>query len=290
VKYATATAFRQALEQRIQREYQEQGLSHVRLRKLIVFDRFLARLMAVAPEGWVLKGGVALNLRWERHARSTKDLDLGRQGTKEEGADHLIAAASLDLGDFFTFSGERTRKVETMQAGAAARYRMIAELAGRRFDDITVDVGFSDPLVLEPDLVPGVALLEFAGIERLIVPTVALEQHIAEKLHAYTRTYGGGGSTRVKDLVDLVLAGQYDTPHAGRLQLALRGIFKGRGARPIPHHLLTPPDDWAVAYRKLAQEVGLPLGGGASVMRPGYEQVVCFLQPILAGSVPERAK
>ena len=38
------------------------------------------------------------------------------------------------------------------------------------------------------------------------VPAVAIEQHIAEKLHAYTRTYAADmPSSRVKDLVDLVV-------------------------------------------------------------------------------------
>jgi hypothetical protein len=63
MKYTSAPAFRHALEQHINRVQQEHGLPHVRIRKLIVFDRFLARLLAASPEGWVLKGGVALGLR-----------------------------------------------------------------------------------------------------------------------------------------------------------------------------------------------------------------------------------
>ena len=35
---------------------------------------------------------------------------------------------------------------------------------------------------------------------------IPLARHIAEKVHAYTRTYGEGRtSTRVKDLVDIIL-------------------------------------------------------------------------------------
>jgi hypothetical protein len=37
-------------------------------------------------------------------------------------------------------------------------------------------------------------------------PTLPLELQIAEKVHAYTRTYGtDASSTRVKDLIDMVL-------------------------------------------------------------------------------------
>jgi hypothetical protein len=37
------------------------------------------------------------------------------------------------------------------------------------------------------------------------VPALAVELHLAEKLHAYSRVYGTGvQSSRVKDLVDMV--------------------------------------------------------------------------------------
>ena len=50
----------------------------VRLRKLVVFERLLSRLLVVAPERWVLKGGVALDFRFGERARATVGLDLAR--------------------------------------------------------------------------------------------------------------------------------------------------------------------------------------------------------------------
>jgi len=44
VRYETAAAFRQALEQRLLTRSKETGSSLVRLRKTVVFDRLLARL------------------------------------------------------------------------------------------------------------------------------------------------------------------------------------------------------------------------------------------------------
>jgi hypothetical protein len=53
--------FRTALEARLKTAQSEHsGLS--RLRKRVVFERLLARLNVVAPDGWVLKGGFALEL------------------------------------------------------------------------------------------------------------------------------------------------------------------------------------------------------------------------------------
>jgi hypothetical protein len=48
-----------------------------RLRKHVVFERFLARLIEVASGGWALKGAVALNFRLGTVTRTTNDLDIG---------------------------------------------------------------------------------------------------------------------------------------------------------------------------------------------------------------------
>jgi Nucleotidyl transferase AbiEii toxin, Type IV TA system len=290
VRYATAPAFSAALEQRIQRVHVESGLSHARLRKLIVFDRLLARLLAVAPQGWVLKGGVALNLRWERNARTTLDLDLETQADEEEATQYLLAAAARDLGDFFVFAVARTSKLDALRDAAAIRYHVIAELAGRRFDDVTVDIGVGEPLILDPENLAGTEILEFAGIARLSIPTIALEEHIAEKVHAYGRTYQRGGSTRVKDLLDLVLVARNDGPHAGRLRQALAGVFAARNTHPLPVKFPPPPNDWTVPYRRLATEVGLALDARIFDLPTSYEQVAQLLDPILDGTAPDDAQ
>jgi hypothetical protein len=175
-----------------------------------------------------------------------------------------------------------------LRDGAAVRYHVTAQLAGRRFDDVTIDVGFGSMLSPEPDTVPGTELLAFAGIERLEIPTIALEQHLAEKVHAYTRAYESGGSTRVKDLVDIVLAEQFDTPHAGRLMEALRTTFETRGIHTPPVALPRPPGDWLVAYRALAADVGLPADGD-KILDEAHARAASFLQPILDGTARANA-
>ena len=56
MKYTSAAAFRQALEQRLKNEAASAGLGLARLRKRVAFELFLRRLLAVAPNRWVLKG------------------------------------------------------------------------------------------------------------------------------------------------------------------------------------------------------------------------------------------
>jgi predicted nucleotidyltransferase component of viral defense system len=198
MRYATAGAFRTALERRPLATAQQTGLPVMRLRKLVVFDRLLARLLVAAPDRWLLKGGLALDLRLGARARTTKDMDLARRGSEEAATEDLLAAQALDLGDYFTFTTERTDALDALLDGAAVRYRIAAELAGRRFEDVVIDIGFGDPLAQPPDVVQGPALLDFAGIAPIAIPVVSLDQHIAEKIHAYTRTCSGGrASSRV---------------------------------------------------------------------------------------------
>lgn len=151
----------------------------------------------------------------------------------------------MDAGDHFVFVVEKARRLGPRAEGAA-RYRVRAELAGRLFEETVIDVGFSDPFPESIDRLSGPGLLSFADIEPVEVPALPLEEHVAEKVHAYTRTYSDtANSTRVKDLVDLVVVGSFATMDAARLQAGLRKTFDSRGRQPLPERLPPPPADWA---------------------------------------------
>lgn len=77
-RYATAAAFRRALEDRLQDIAGKESVDLQRLRRQVAFDRLLARLFQVGQSPllpWVLKGGYAMELRIKA-ARTTKDIDL----------------------------------------------------------------------------------------------------------------------------------------------------------------------------------------------------------------------
>src|ERR1700676_4578317 len=79
--YTSPQAFKQALKQRLKTE-SSSGVDFSRRRQLLVFDRFLARAVAVFGDAILLKGGLVLELRLER-ARTTKDIDLRLVGSPE---------------------------------------------------------------------------------------------------------------------------------------------------------------------------------------------------------------
>ncbi len=286
MKYATPGAFRTALEQRLLTRAHEADLPIVRLRKLVVFERLLARLLVVAPGRWLLKGALALDLRLSARSRTTKDMDLARYDDEEAATTDLLAAQALDLGDLFTFAIERTGRLDAALEGAAVRYHVAAALDGRPFEDVIVDISFADPVATVPEVLRGPDLLRFAAIDPIAVPAMPIAQHVAEKVHAYTRTYAGDRrSSRVKDLIDLVLIRSAIAFEADRVQGALHATFAGRDTHPLPTALPLPPADWGPAYRRLAREVGLDPD-----LRTGFALAALFLDPILAGTVSDRAR
>ncbi len=278
MRYRTAADFRISLEQRLKNEAETTGIALMRLRKRVAFERLLARLVALESEGWVLKGAYALELRLGLRTRMTKDIDLARPDDEEATTDWLNAASALDLQDFFVFEVRRRPVFDEITDFRAVRYSVKASLDGRPFEQFPVDVGLGEPTWKRVDRLPPSNLLEFAGIAAPHLPLFPLEHHVAEKLHAYTGTYGvdGRASTRVKDLVDLVLVAELTELEAAALRQALGDAFQRRGRESLPEALPPPPDSWAQPYAQLAREVGL-----SPELTAGHAVGGRFLDPIL---------
>jgi predicted nucleotidyltransferase component of viral defense system len=280
VKYTSATAFRQALEQRLKNEAANTGVGVARLRKRVAFELFLRRLLAVAPDRWVLKGALALDFRLAAITRATKDIDLGRDDDEAAATRDITAAQQLALDDFFTFAATRTDELDDTEEFSAVRFHVTAQFAGRTFEQFLVDVGFSDAITWTPDTIQTSDLLAFADIGPLALPAIPLPQHLAEKVHAYTRTYGESQqpSTRPKDLIDILLIESAATIHADALRHALQGTFAERARQPLPSSLPPPPAIWADPYRRLADTVNVE-----GDLTAAFARAAAFLDPVLAG-------
>jgi predicted nucleotidyltransferase component of viral defense system len=280
MKYTSAAAFRQALQERLKNEAASTGLGLARLRKRVAFELFLRRLLVVAPDRWVLKGALALNFRLAIATRSTKDIDLGRDDDEQAAIRDITAAQQLAMDDYFTFAATRTDELEDTDEFSAVRFHVTAQLAGRTFEQFLVDIGFSDTISWTPDTIHTSHSLAFAGIEPLAVPAIPIPQHLAEKVHAYTRTYGESKrpSTRPKDLVDILLIESSATITAEDLRGALQRTFAERARQPLPSSLPPPPTTWADPYKRLATTVEVE-----SDLNAAFTRAATFLDPVLAG-------
>jgi hypothetical protein len=264
-KYATGTAMRAALEERLKQIAGAEGTDLQRLRRQVAFDRFLARLFDSANTQWVLKGGYAMELRF-RLARATKDLDFTVRTTsppsEDAVLDHLQEAGQRDLNDFFSFRvGARMMDLDGAPYGGS-RYPVDAIMAQRTFAKFHLDVGIGD-VVLDPlEHIETRDWFGFAGIPPASVPTIQREQQFAEKLHAYTLPRAGAVNSRVRDLVDMVLLIRSGALNTAVIVEAVRRTFDRRGTHPVPTKLQPPPPDWDKPFQALAEECQLDLSVG----------------------------
>lgn len=140
MKYQSGGSFRRALETRLRDQSLETGMPLVRLRKMVAFDRFLARLMEADPPHWILKGGLVLQLRLGQRARTTKDIDVLYLEAQEEAWETLRNAGRRDIGDWFEFEVDRPSKPRPDTVGVM-RHKVQSRLDGRTFENFHIDVG-----------------------------------------------------------------------------------------------------------------------------------------------------
>ena len=279
--YASPAAFKQALEQRL-RSSAKTGAEFGRKRQLLVFDRFLARIVAVLGDAATLKGGLVLELRLER-ARTTKDVDLRMVGSPEDVLQKLQEAGRKNLGDFMTFEvGPDDDHPEIQNDGMqydGRRFRAECKLAGKLYGQrFGVDVAFGDPMLGEPEAVVAEDVLAFAGIAPPTLRLYPIETHIAEKLHAYTMPRARPNS-RVKDLPDLALLATAQPIEANRLRAALEQTFTFRKTHALPASVPSPIEAWRTPYEAMSREDQLTWATLEDVTRAAR----AFLDPVLAG-------
>ena len=279
--YASPQAFKQALEQRL-RAAAKNGADFARRRQLLVFDRFLARIVAVLGDAVLLKGGLVLELRLER-ARTTKDIDLRLSGSPDDVLAKLQEAGRQDFGDFMAFEVNRDSEQPKIQNDGmqyeGLRFRALCRLAGKQYGQLFgVDVAFGDPILGEPEVATADDVLAFAGIAPPILRLYPIETHIAEKLHAYTMPRARP-NTRVKDLPDIALLATARPLEAARLREALERTFVFRATHPLPRTLPDPPTSWSMPYTEMVRENDLSW----NTLEQLTTTVRTFLDPVLAG-------
>jgi len=277
--YQSGAAFRRALEDRLVQQSQQTRAPLVRLRKLVAFDRFLARLMADAPERWLLKGGLALQLRLGQRARTTQDIDLLLVEPLANIHQALVRAAASDLTDWFEF--EVALPTAPALPGGGMRFLVVSRLDGRPFERFHVDVGIDDPVLEPAEAITLPPVLAFAGLAPTRVRCYPLTQQLAEKLHAYTRPRQHGDNSRVKDLVDFLLLAELGAPSGEALSAAITATFAARQTHDLPSALPQPPSAWEAPFRQQARE----LDWGHQNLPDAFQAASAFLNPVLQQAV-----
>lgn len=247
-------ALRSSLDARLLLLAQERGQDVNRLRRHVTFQRLLRR---VGPD-WVLKGGYLLEVRLGAWARATRDVDLALSEATSDLCEALRTALDSDPdGDHFVFrvTGERAHRGRAADLGGPGAHLSVAAfLAGRPFATIRVDVvarageikGGTEQVTLP-------IVVAEPGWPAVTVTAVDLEQHAAEKLHALATMWTHPEpSTRVKDLLDVVLLVDATKLDMARLAERLAVVFLSRDGTDPPLSLPNPPAAWRADYAALA--------------------------------------
>lgn len=254
-----------ALERRLLTRSTETGIAIDRLRRRVMFERIVARLETAEPRRWVLKGGMALEVRLGDHARLTKDIDLGLRDevdTPGELHERLVDTLSADLdGDGFLFIADAPVPLREDGGGHLTwRTKVTAALAGKTFGRVQLDIS---PRAHELSLTEHVTLpnsLDFADIPATTIEIVDVQRHAAEKLHAMLRDFGDRENSRVRDLVDLVILIEHELVIADAAAAAARQVWAERDGVDPPNAVPPLPQSWPARYERLAADHGLAAG------------------------------
>lgn len=130
------------LEKTLARVAREEGLDQERLRRWVSFLGLRGVLERAVTDGvlngYFLKGGVAMEVRFATAARATKDMDVGLDGNTSDRPKGLERALTLGF-DAFTFrlkAGKRTMDLaDTVRVQVALQYR------SRAWQTVDVDLG-----------------------------------------------------------------------------------------------------------------------------------------------------
>jgi hypothetical protein len=225
----------------------------------VLFERIVARLEAAEPGRWVLKGGMALEVRLRDEARLTKDLDLGLRDEIDGAADlheRLVDALAVDQdADGFELLAAFPAMLGEDGGGHLTwRVKVAASLAGKPFGGIQLDVSTRPHELVATERLPLPNSLEFAGVPATVVEIIDVHRHAAEKFHAMLRDFGDRENSRVRDLVDLVLLIEHGLLSAPTVAAFARQVWAERDGIEPPPGLAALPESWLERYERLAAE------------------------------------
>lgn len=224
------------------------------------FHRFLCRVFSDGGNGFVLKGGQSMLAR-TIDARYTRDIDLlSKDGDPNAAIAQLRRLASIDLGDFVRFQFEDSRPIKLEdEYRSGANVSFSAWIGRKMVQTVSID--------LVVDLVDGISTerivpkdrIEVEGVETFDYVVYGVEDALADKLLGIVEEFDGRPSSRVKDLVDILVYASTCTVDAAELskrvhrESSLRKVkLPGTFAVPAMWH-----ENYRLAFRKLVGQTGV---------------------------------
>ena len=205
---------------------------------------------------FMVKGGVALELRLRDRARATKDIDVV---LRDKEADLVDAFEQLLTADAYQgFSFRRKGELLLLDNGAV-NMEFAVTYRGQPWTSISIDVARAEAGESDVEWVEAIALTDAFGVTGAAqLPCLPLRFHVAQKLHGMTLPpRPGKQNERFRDLVDLLLMEALITHDYAALREACELVIVTRSTHAWPPNLDAMPSHWAEPFAKLAGELDL---------------------------------
>lgn len=240
----------------VSRYAEASGLGVRRIRQRISAMAFIGALERVqeedSPARFLIKGGMACELRFQDKARATRDVDALFRGSLDELLADLDAAFATPYSGFsFNYA-----QPEAVRETGAHRFDVKLAYESRSWATLRVEVSAPEGRAYEPESVPALSVGEFGLTGPAKVACLSLRFQIAQKIHACTERFPDRENERVHDLVDLQLMQELIEDY-GRVSAACIEVFDLRATHSWPPMLNIEPT-WPDTYRQLAAELGFP--------------------------------
>jgi len=202
---------------------------------------------------FLLKGGVAIELRVGAVARATKDIDLVFFGDPKQLAADLDRALGEPYSEF-TF---RREAIESRDRERFQRLNVRLFFRNRSWATLRLEVAPPDSASTDDEPVPAIPIDEFGLEGPTTIRCLSLRYQIAQKIHAVTERFADGENERFRDLIDLIICRDLavDLPE---VKDACHDTFSARAAHPWPP-TLSVPASWAEPYTELAESMDFPV-------------------------------
>ena len=255
--YKSATALEMAVKEAAKASSQDTN----RAISGFYFHRLLCRVFTDGNASFVLKGGHGVLAR-TLDARAMRDIDLLSTSDNLEGAlADLRHLAQRDLGDFIFFEHEGAEPIKAddeYRSGLSVRF--VPVMGVKRMQPISIDLVVDEVPLEGAEPISPADRIDVKGLitcDYLVYPVGAA---LADKLCALSERHNGRASSRVKDLVDIVIYALTCDIDGNDLQRRVQREIAVRKLEPMGAFSL--PEEWGASqarqYAKLCAQTGIP--------------------------------
>jgi hypothetical protein len=256
MKYKTPAALEMAVKQAAKNSKQDTN----RAISGFYFHRLLCRVFDGNSDEFVLKGGQGMLAR-TIDARATRGIDLlSMSDNLDDALQSLRRMAEKNLDDFLYFEyvgSEPIKASDEYRNGLSVKFVPI--LGIKRMQSISIDLVVDEIPLDEAERLTPVDRIDVAGLKTCNYLVYPVTTALADKFCALHESHDGRPSSRVKDLVDIIIYATTCNIDGVDLGRHLKREISARKLEKVNHFAL--PDEWWSAhtkqYKKLVQQTGI---------------------------------